>query len=121
MDTAALIFAVEFPEKLSGRIRSALQNPENLLELSVVSIIEIAVKSSKGKLTFSESALRQAIEDLDIRLLACSSEHAFQMFHLPEHHRDPFDRMLVAQARIEGAVLVSSDAALRDYDVPVSW
>lgn len=122
LDTVALIFALEFPEKLSGRIQSALQNPENVLELSVVSIVEIAIKSSRGKLAFPESTLQQAIADLGLRILPYSAEHALRMFHLPEHHRDPFDRQIIAQALSERVPVVTPDETFRLYQgLKVTW
>ena len=115
LDTAALIFAVEFPERLSRRTKQVIEDSENILELSVISMIEIAIKSSKGKLQFSEDTLRQVIEDLDLRLLSYTPEHAFLLFQLPAHHKDPFDRQIIAQAISEKVAVVTPDEKFRLY------
>jgi PIN domain nuclease of toxin-antitoxin system len=109
LDTAILIFAVECPEKLSRRATSALQNPANILEFSTVSLAEIAIKVSLGKLQLGSDIARQAVEDLGIRILPFSTEHAFRLFGLPLHHRDPFDRQIIAQAMEEDIPVVTSD------------
>ena len=122
LDTVVLIYAVESPERLSKRATSALENPANILELSSISLAEIAIKSSLGKLELSESSLRQALIDLDVRVLPYSGEHALRMFELPNHHRDPFDRQLIAQALSENIPIVTSDEAFERYkDLRVIW
>ncbi len=115
LDTVVLIYAVESPERLSKRAASALESPANILELSSISLAEIAIKSSLGKLELSESSLRQALIDLDVRVLPYSGEHALRMFELPNHHRDPFDRQLIAQALSENIPIVTSDELFERY------
>ncbi|HEY4053893.1 MAG TPA: type II toxin-antitoxin system VapC family toxin [Terriglobales bacterium] len=115
LDTVVLIYAVESPERLSKRAASAVESPANILELSSISIAEIAIKSSLGKLELSESSLRQALIDLDVRVLPYSGEHALRMFELPNHHRDPFDQQLIAQALSENIPIVTSDEAFERY------
>jgi PIN domain nuclease of toxin-antitoxin system len=83
--------------------------------LSSISLAEIAIKSSLGKLELSESSLRQALIDLDVRVLPYSGEHALRMFELPNHHRDPFDRQLIAQALSENIPIVTSDELFERY------
>ncbi len=109
LDTAVLIYAVESPERLSKRASAALRNPSNILELSAVSLVEIAIKASLGKLRISEAVARQAVEDLDIRVLPYTAAHAFQLFSLPLHHGDPFDRQIIAQALSEKIPVASPD------------
>ena len=109
LDTAVLIYAVESPERLSKRASAVLRNPSNILELSAVSLVEIAIKASLGKLRISDAAARQAVEDLDIRVLPYTAAHAFQLFNLPLHHGDPFDRQIIAQALSEKIPVVSPD------------
>ena len=115
LDTAILIYAVESPEKLSKRAVTALRNPDNVLELSTVSLAEIAIKASLGKLRLSADTARQAIEDLGIRVLPYTAEHALRLFDLPLHHRDPFDRQIIAQALSEEIPVVTSDDAFKLY------
>ena len=109
LDTAVLIFAVDSPERLSKRAASVLQNPGNTLELSAVSLTEIAIKVSSGKLHLTADAARQGIADLGLRVLPFSAEHAFRLFALPLHHRDPFDRQIIAQALQEDIPIITSD------------
>ncbi len=83
LDTAILIFAAESPGRLSKRALAAVGNPENIRELSSVSLTEIAVKEALGKLNMSAEDTRQAIRDLDIRILPFTADHAFRIFGLP--------------------------------------
>jgi PIN domain nuclease of toxin-antitoxin system len=115
LDTAVLIFAVEDPERLSKRAASALQNPENILELSAISLVEIAIKTSLGKLKLSAVTAQQALEDLDLRVMAFTAEHAFRLFELPLVHSDPFDRQIIAQALAEEIPVVTPDGAFGLY------
>ncbi|HKD45241.1 MAG TPA: type II toxin-antitoxin system VapC family toxin [Candidatus Angelobacter sp.] len=115
LDTAALIYAVDTPERLSKRAAAALRNPENILELSTISLAEIAIKASLGKLNVSADLVRQAISDLDARILSYTAEHAFQLFSLPQHHRDPFDRQIIAQALSENLAVATPDEKFALY------
>ena len=115
LDTAVLIFAVETPDRLSRRAAAALKNPENVRELSSISLAEIAVKSSLGKLSISALIARQALDDLDVRVLPFTSDHAFRLFELPAHHRDPFDRQIIAQALSEDIAVVTPDRQFSSY------
>jgi len=122
LDTAVLIFAVESPEHLSKRAAAAIKNPENIRELSSVSLAEIAVKTALGKLNMPGVLARQAIQDLDIRILPFTAEHAFRLFELPIHHRDPFDRQIIAQAFSERVPVVTSDEEFRSYEgLKIIW
>ena len=109
LDTAVFVFAVEFPRRLSARALAVLKNPENIREMSSVSLTEIAIKKTLGKLNISAEDARQAIQDMDIRVLPFTADHAFRLFELPAHHRDPFDRQIIAQAFAEGIPIVTSD------------
>jgi PIN domain nuclease of toxin-antitoxin system len=108
LDTAVLIYAVESPERLSKRAVAALENPENVLELSAVSLAEIAIKAALGKLRLSAATARQAVQDLDLRILPYTADHAYYLFDLPLHHGDPFDRQIIAQALSEKIAIVTS-------------
>jgi len=122
LDTAVLIFAVQSPERLSKRASAALRNPGNILELSAVSLAELAIKASIGKLAISDAVVRQAIEDLDIRVLPYTAEHALRLFGLPRHHSDPFDRQIIAQALSEKIPVVSPDQKFGLYEgLKIVW
>src|SRR4029077_7702539 len=101
LDTAVVIYAVEAPERLSRRAATALRNLDNALEVSAVSVTEIAIKALSGKLEFPAAVLRRAVDELGIRILPYTVDHAFRMFDLPRHHNDPFDRQIIAQALCE--------------------
>lgn len=115
LDTAILIYAVESPELLTKRAATALENPGNILELSAVSLSEIAIKAALGKLRLSAAMARQAVEDLGIRILPYTAEHAFRLFELPLHHGDPFDRQIIAQALAEQIPIVTPDGKFSLY------
>lgn len=86
--------------------------------MSAVSIWEIVIKSGLGKLgTASPERLAASIEEAELRELAVTARHAAQVRRLPPHHRDPFDRLLIAQAQVEDATLVTTDSAMDAYDV----
>ena len=115
LDTAILIYAVEAPERLSKRAAATLENPGNVLELSAISITEIAIKTSLGKLRVTAAMARQAVQDLDIRILPYTGEHALRLFELPPHHGDPFDRQIISQALCEKIPVVTPDEKFRLY------
>lgn len=122
LDTATFICAVEAPERLSKRANSALQSAENILELSAISITEIAIKAALGKLKLTAAIARQAIQDLDLRLLPYTGDHALRLFELPPHHRDPFDRQIIAQALAEKIPIVTPDEKFRLYSgLKIIW
>src|SRR5579863_10348536 len=115
LDTAVLIYAVESPERLSKRAASVLKNTQNVLELSTISLAEIAIKAALGMLKLSPALVRQAVQDLDIRTLPYTAEHAFELFALPLHHGDPFDRQIIAQALSEQIPVVTPDEKFALY------
>ena len=122
LDTAVLIFAVEAPERLSKRAVDVLRNPENVRELSAISLTEIAIKTSLGKLNFPAEMARQGVADMLLHILPFTAEHAFQMFALPVHHRDPFDRQIIAQALWEDVPVVTPDRQFGRYDgIKIMW
>ncbi|MFZ0320215.1 MAG: type II toxin-antitoxin system VapC family toxin [Candidatus Sulfotelmatobacter sp.] len=115
LDTAVLIFSIESPGRLSKRAFAVLANPENIRELSSISLAEIAIKKTLGKLNISAEDVRQAIQDMDIHVLPFTADHAFRLFELPAHHGDPFDRQIIAQAFAEDVPVVTSDEKFSLY------
>lgn len=115
LDTAVLIFAAISPERLSKQATVVLENEANVLELSAVSLSEIAIKTALGKLRISAGVARQTVEELSIRVLPYTADHAFQLFDLPLHHADPFDRPIIAQALAEKIPIVTSDEKFSLY------
>lgn len=122
LDTAILIYAVESPERLTKRATTVLENAENVLELSAISLSEIAIKRALGKLRLSADVARQAVAALNIRILPYTADHAFQLFDLPLHHADPFDRQIIAQALSEKIPVLASDEKFSLYKgVKLIW
>ena len=122
LDTVALVFAVESPERFTKRATAILQNTENILELSAISLSEIAIKVTRGKLRFSAAHTRRALEDLDLRMLPFTANHAFCLFDLPALHSDPFDRQIIAQALCENVPVMTCDEKFSLYkDLKVLW
>lgn len=110
----------DYPKRPGG----LLENEENALWLSVVSLCEITVKVQAGKLQLpaSESYFREHLGKLGIeRVLGVESTHIYALLALPVHHKDPFDPLLIAQCRVEKLVLVSADTTLRQYPVEIVW
>jgi PIN domain nuclease of toxin-antitoxin system len=122
LDTVTFIWAVSTPERLSRAAIAALRKSTAVRELSVVSLTEIAVKQTRGKLAFSKSDATTGVADLQVRLLPYSAEHAFRLFDLPAHHTDPFDRQIIAQALAEDLAVVTPDEAFHLYEgLKVVW
>ena len=116
LDTHVLLWSLTEPRKLSGRTREALEDAANEVFVSAVSGWEIAVKRTLGKLEAADD-LEAGIMRHGFLLLNLTFAHTEHAGALPPHHGDPFDRMLVAQAQIEGLVLVTSDARMSLYGV----
>ena len=116
LDTAVLIWAASSPERLTRRARTAIEAGSNVLELSAVSLSEIALKEARGKLSFNAAAVRQALEDLGVRVLPYTADHAFALFDLPPRHSDPFDRQIIAQALCEDIPVATPDEKFRLYE-----
>jgi len=116
---AALWWLADSP-RLGDAARRQIADESNLLLLSAAVVWEVAIKRSLGKLDappdFAATLLRAGAEPL-----AVTWEHGEGVASLPWHHRDPFDRMLIAQATIEEAAIVSHDEALRPYGIPLVW
>ena len=121
LDTHVWLWSTGASDRLGARTRTLIEDPANDLWLSVASAWEIAIKARRGLELgipvdeYVRSRLRLGrIRQLDIRL-----DHVLAVANLPEHHRDPFDRLLIAQAQAENLVLVTADPQMGRYDVPV--
>ena len=112
------------PEKLSPRVLHQLADQANDVVLSAVSGLEIALKYRMGRLVLDRQPsvlVSDAVGRLDISVLPVSMAHGIYAGGLPMHHKDPFDRLLIAQAEIEELILVSPDIALQAYNVEMLW
>lgn len=124
VDTHVWLWWRTAPDKLSRKARAALEDDDNVLWFSAACAWEIATKHSLGKLplpTDPGEFARDVVRTSSARSLAIDVAHAVRAGSLPRHHRDPFDRLLVAQAQVEKLVLVSNDELVTAYDVTVLW
>lgn len=115
-DTHALLWWLSDDAALPEVIREAVADPDNQVFVSSISVAEIAIKASLGKLEAPDD-VATTLTSQGFDPLPFTADHAQSLRHLPWHHRDPFDRMLVAQAQCEGLVLATADAHLRAYDI----
>ena len=123
-DTHTFIWWANEPEKLSQKALDHCQNSANTLILSVASIWEMQIKIQLGKLTIDQGLkeLIQAQKDgNDLQVLPIELAHVLELDRLPLHHKDPFDRLLIAQANIENSLLVSADDVFSNYQVDLLW
>jgi len=118
LDTHVLLWWLDDHPALSKPCRSAIADGNNLVFVSAVVIWEIRIKQALGKLKVP-SAFRAILDQQSFNWLSITVEHAHALENLPAHHRDPFDRMLVAQAGIEGFTLVTHDPIFRKYKIPI--
>jgi PIN domain nuclease of toxin-antitoxin system len=124
LDTHTFLWFIAGSENLSPKSRKLIENEANRVFLSAASLWEIAIKVSLGKLTLSEpfeTLVPAQLEMNSIELLGISVSHTSRVASLPFHHRDPFDRLLVAQALTEEIPIVSADEKLDAYGVTRLW
>jgi PIN domain nuclease of toxin-antitoxin system len=118
LDTNAMLWAMGELPRLRPATSAALRDPDNEVRVSSASVWEAAIKVAKGKLALTFD-LARGLEETRLQPLPITHRHALAASALPRHHDDPFDRMLVAQAQLEGLTLVTTDRALAAYDVAV--
>lgn len=118
LDTHLLLWWLDDSPLLPDEAHRLIENPENTIFVSVASLWEIRIKQSLGKLVLP-AAFQQVLRESGFELLSIDARHTEALAGLPLHHRDPFDRMLLAQAREEDLLLLSADAGLRPYGHPV--
>lgn len=119
IDTQILIWFLEGNNLLSTQRRQIIADPDTQVMVSIASIWEMAIKISLGKLSLS-NPLADVVEQIhadNIELLSISSEHALKVEDMPFHHRDPFDRIIIAQAMVENLKLMGEDAVFAKYEV----
>jgi PIN domain nuclease of toxin-antitoxin system len=116
LDTHVLLWWLADDEQLPERAAATIADPDTEVVVSAASAWEISIKQASGRLDAPEDLL-DAVAANDFETLAISVDHAIAAGRLPAHHADPFDRMLIAQAQIEGFTLVSVDRRFSDYEV----
>ncbi|MEW5762516.1 MAG: type II toxin-antitoxin system VapC family toxin [Bacillota bacterium] len=124
LDTHVFLWWITDDERLSPRAREVMVEGRNTLVLSAASGWEMAVKAQLGRLSVAgdfASFLSEQLALNGIDTLPVTMAHALHVFELPAHHRDPFDRLLVAQALLEGMPIVTADPEIARYPVEVIW
>lgn len=124
LDTHTFIWWVSESEKLPKLVQTSFRAPDNSLILSVVSAWEMQIKLQLGKLQFNtplKTLIGNQQRTNNLQILPVRLAHVWALDSLPLHHRDPFDRLLIAQANVEDAFLVSRDEAFSDYPVKLLW
>lgn len=124
LDTCTFLWLTDHAEHLSAAARSVLEDPANALVLSQVSSFEIQIKYNRGKLPLAvppQDFIAQAIEKFGLAYLRLEDAHLWAKGKLPLLHRDPFDRLLIAQASHEGMMIVTPDPHIHSYPIRVLW
>jgi PIN domain nuclease of toxin-antitoxin system len=121
LDTHLLLWAAGEPRRFSKQARTLIENPDNELLFSAASLWEVAIKRGLGRKDFKVDArlLRRALLDNGYGELPILSDHVVATEGLPPLHKDPFDRVLVAQATVEGVMLLTTDASVSQYPGPI--
>lgn len=124
LDTQVWLWSLAEPERLNQLARTILTDKQNQLYLSAASVWEIVIKAALGKLPLPEVPVtyvpsRMAAQG--IQALSITHAHALQVFSLPAHHRDPFDRIIIAQSQVENLPLLTADPMFQAYNVAIIW
>ena len=118
LDTHALLWWLDDYPTLSRKAKAAIADGKNMVFISAVVIWEIKIKQALRKLKIPPN-FRRVLDDQPFNMLDITVAHAHATGDLPAYHRDPFDRMLVAQAKVEGFTLVTRDIRLKEYKIPI--
>jgi len=118
LDTHILLWWLDANPTLSDKAKSTIADGNNLVFVSAAVIWEIRIKQALGKLEIP-SNFREVLDRQSFEMLAITADHAQAVGNLPSHHRDPFDRMLIAQAMVERLTIVTRDAIIKQYKIPI--
>lgn len=124
LDTHVLLWWDSEPSKIPPSTLQILENPENSLWISIVSLWEIQIKTQLGKLKLNlplQDLVAQQQQINGLQLLPIDLRHILALEALPYHHKDPFDRLLIAQSIAENLVCVSADSVFQQYAIPLLW
>lgn len=124
LDTHAFLWWVTDDPKLSTTVRSLIADPDNIIYLSVISAWEITIKQQSGKLTLPEPAaiyIPSRLTANRFRTQTVELSHVLKIASLPNYHRDPFDRLLIAQSQVENLPIATVDSLITQYSVDVVW
>ena len=124
LDTGVWLWSLGEPGRISHKVRDVIADRSHDVFLSAVTSWEVAIKAASGKLHLPEPPdlyVPQRMASQGLRPLAVSHQHALAVFTLPAHHRDPFDRLLIAQAKVEDMTLITADRRFQQYPVQLLW
>jgi len=124
LDTHVFLWWITNSPRLPENIRALIQEKKNELFLSAASIWEMMIKSRLNKIQLPDNPKEFIKEQLilnSIKILNISMDHSFGVYDLPEIHKDPFDRMLIAQSRSDGLLIITADSFIKQYDVATYW
>ncbi len=124
LDTHTFIWWDSDPSKLSTEVLQVCQDQANTILLSVASVWEMQIKSQMNKLHFSlplSEIVKGQEKDNAVQILPITLDHVLALESLPSHHKDPFDRLLISQANVEDATLISRDSIFSQYTVRLLW
>jgi PIN domain nuclease of toxin-antitoxin system len=122
IDTVVFVWALTAPERVSKRAMAVLAKPDTVRLLSAVSLSELAIKRSRGKLDIGKEQVVAGVSDLQLRIVPYTAQHAYELFALPLHHFDPFDRQIIAQAVSEDIPVITSDEKFGLYkELKIIW
>lgn len=123
LDTHTFIWFAENDSKLSNEIKNNIEDPENLIFISIASIWEMGIKVQLEKLSLKNPLenVVEKIEESGYIILPILPEYVIRLLQLPFHHRDPFDRMIIAQALYEDITVITKDKAFDDYKIKRIW
>lgn len=119
LDTHTFLWAIDNHPSLSQKAREAIIDGNNIVFVSAATAWEISIKKAIGKLSLPEGSYLEELALHRFTALDITTEHALAVENLPPHHKDPFDRMLIAQAQIEKLTLITRDEKIKKYDVPI--
>lgn len=117
LDSHAFLWWLAEDLKLSAGARQAVADPSSIVHVSAATVWELSIRASLGKLDLDGTDLLEEIEENDFIELPMTARHSLAAATLPRHHDDPFDRMLIAQAKLEGLTIITRDPAFRAYGV----
>lgn len=118
LDTHVLLWWLQDNPRLGSKARAMIADPDNDVAVSIASPWEIAAKHRIGKLHVSGATTLANLQDSEIAVIALTADHLAALESLPNHHRDPFDHLIVAQAHVEGMTVITDDVILPRYGVP---
>lgn len=116
LDTHSFLWFLRGDKRLGEKARLVIENPKNNVYLSVASVWEITIKVSLGKLELKES-IEETVEKSDFEIIDIELDHILELTKLSNYHRDPFDRILVAQALVENLVIITNDEKIKKYGI----